>query len=147
MSLKIKRAVVNEVALIAPLFDQYRQFYKQPSELARCAEFLRERIEKEESVVFLALQADQALGFVQLYPGYSSVRLLRSWTLNDLFVSESARGAGVASHLLEAAVVHARETGAGHMSLATAKDNPAGKLYRKLGWLPNETFDHYTFRI
>ena len=34
----------------------------------------------------MAFDGDNPIGFVQLYPSFSSVSMMRSWVLNDLFV-------------------------------------------------------------
>ncbi len=93
----------NEVGLVAPLFDQYRVFYRQPSDPALAQAFIAERVANRESVIFLALQDGEPVGFTQLYPSFSSVSARRTWILNDLYVVPSCRGQGVGSALLERA--------------------------------------------
>ena len=104
MSLNVIRAGVEQVAVAAPLFDAYRQFYGQKPDLPGATAFLRERLTRGESVVFLALDGEAALGFVQLYPSFSSVRMRPIWVLYDLFVTEAARRGGVARLLMDAAL-------------------------------------------
>lgn len=143
MRVTIIRAEADAVALAAPLFDRYRQFYGQAADLAGAAAFLAERLGRGESVVYLALDGAAAVGFVQLYPSFSSVRLRPIWVLNDLFVAESARRQGVARRLLDAARDLARSTGAARLTLSTAKDNAAARsLYLSLGYRVDEAFDH-----
>jgi GNAT superfamily N-acetyltransferase len=146
MRVKIVRARLEHVGLIAPLFDAYRRFYKQAPDLAGAAAFLRERLANEQSVVFLALNEDApdvALGFVQLYPSFSSVRMRPIWILNDLFVAPEARRGGVGRLLMDAALQLARATGAARLALSTAKDNvTARSLYLSLGYQIDEDFDH-----
>ena len=79
----------GDVDAVAPLFDAYRQFYQQPSDPALARAFIAERLARSESVIFLAERDGQAVGFVQLYPLFSSTaaRPRRLWLLNDLFVS------------------------------------------------------------
>ena len=97
--------------------------------------FLTERLERGESVVFLAFDAEKPVGFTQLYPIFSSVGMRRSWLLNDLYVEVGARKKGVGERLLEEAKAWARKTGASWMMLETAADNhPAQALYEKNGW-------------
>src|SRR5581483_8937251 len=100
MSAKVIQAGVEDVGRLAPLFDAYRQFYRQPPDLDGAREFLTERLTRKESVVFLAVaegaREPAALGFVQLYPSFSSVKMRRIWVLNDLFVAREARRHGVA---------------------------------------------------
>jgi GNAT superfamily N-acetyltransferase len=131
-----------------PLFDTYRQFYRQPSDPSRAEQFLGERLGHDESVIFLALEGATALGFVQLYPSFWSVAACRSWILNDLFVRPDSRGAGVGRALLERARAHAESTGAGGMSLATQRSNlTAQRLYEALGWVRDQEFLHYELEL
>ncbi|AXQ31446.1 GNAT family N-acetyltransferase [Solimonas sp. K1W22B-7] len=145
MPVRLRQARAGDVDTLAPLFDAYRQFYGQAPDLALAHRFLAERLGRLESVVFLATgEADEALGFTQLFPVFSSVRARRTYTLNDLFVVPEARRRGVALRLLEAAAAFGREQGAARLSLATALDNiPAQRLYESLGWKRDEAFCHY----
>ena len=133
-------ATLADLDAIAPLFDAYRQFYSQPADLARARDYLRERMTLGESVVLLAQRDGEWVGFTQLYPVFSSVRTARTWLLNDLFVTESARRHGVARALLDAAAAFAREQGAAGLMLETMADNaPARALYRAAGWHEDDT--------
>jgi len=143
-SVSILRVTANHVDLAAPLFDQYRQFYRQPPDLPAATLFLKQRLHRQESVVFLALAGRSAVGFMQLYPLFSSIALKPHWLLNDLFVAPAARKTGIATKLLAAAHEFAMSTGAQGLSLETAIDNIAAQaLYMKLGWKRDEEFDRY----
>jgi ribosomal protein S18 acetylase RimI-like enzyme len=132
----IRRATLADVPALAPLFDRYRQFYGKPPDPALAAAFLNERIGRDESVVFIAEGDGGALGFVQLYPSFSSVSAFPLWVLNDLFVAEQARGLGVGRALMEEARAHALRTGAKRLTLETAAENTrAWKLYESLGYV------------
>jgi len=136
----IRRATLEDLDLVAPLFDGYRRFYGQPADIPRAKAFLRERLERNESTILLAMRDGTAAGFTQLYPLFSSVRTARLWLLNDLFVAEHARRGGVARALLDAAVAFAREQGAAGVMLETMRDNaPARALYRAAGWHEDDT--------
>ena len=144
----IKRATMSDLDDVAPLFDGYRQFYGQRSDLAAARAFLGERVRRDESVIFLAVTDEksgaEALGFTQLYPSFSSVSLKRLWVLNDLFVGPNARRGGVGRRLLERARDWAIETGAKGLVLATALDNSnAQALYESCGWQRDDEFQHY----
>jgi len=140
----ITRATQAEVDEIAPLFDAYRRFYEQPSDITGAHNFLSERIRLNESTVLLARRAKKAVGFVQLYPSYSSVSMRRIWILNDLYVSPDACHGGVATALLEEARKYGIETNAVRLELSTAKDNePAKRLYTRSHWQEDEVFVHY----
>ena len=84
--MKIVQATIENVKDLAPLFDGYRVFYKQPSDLEKATEFLTQRFQKNDSVIFMAFEGASALGFTQLYPSFSSVSMQRTYILNDLFV-------------------------------------------------------------
>ncbi|KFN43326.1 GNAT family N-acetyltransferase [Arenimonas oryziterrae] len=140
MSLIVRRMTADDVAQVAPLFDGYRRFYGQASDLALAERFLRERLERAESIVLFAEREGAALGFTQLYPIFSSVGADRVWLLNDLYVAAEARRLGVGEALLTAARDVGRETGALRLVLETTRDNLiAQALYRKLGWIADAT--------
>jgi ribosomal protein S18 acetylase RimI-like enzyme len=140
MTPSISRAGPADLDALAALFDAYRQFYGQPSDIARARQWLRERLRFGESVVLVARRDGTAVGFVQLYPMFSSVRTAKTWILNDLYVDAGARRQGVARQLLDAAAVFAREDGAAGISLETTQDNHAARaLYRAAGWQEDAT--------
>ena len=150
MTTKIIQASVEEVALAAPLFDAYRQFYDQESDLPGVVAFLTDRLARGESVLFLALdeKTSAGLGFIHLYPSFSSVRMRSIWILNDLFVAETTRRRGVARLLMDAATDMASSTGAARLALSTAKDNVVARsLYLSLGYRLDETFDYLELRL
>jgi len=95
MTRSIIRATIDQLDLIAPLFDGYRQFYKQPSNVDKARQFIKDRLIRHESVIFLALLDEAAVGFTQLYPSFSSTSMQRLWILNDLFVAPDGRRSGV----------------------------------------------------
>jgi GNAT superfamily N-acetyltransferase len=140
MGLSIRRAGVDDLDQLAPLFDAYRQFYQQPGDLQRARDFLSERLQRDESVILLATRDGAAVGFTQLYPMFSSVRTARIWILNDLYVAERARRSNVARGLLDAAARFAREEGAARLMLETGRDNaPARALYQAAGWSEDDS--------
>ena len=136
----ISRAGPADLDALAVLFDAYRQFYGQASDVPRARDWLRSRLRVGESVVLLAKREGTTVGFVQLYPMFSSVRTAKTWILNDLFVEAGARRRGVARALLDAAAAFAREDGAIGISLETSQDNAAARaLYRAAGWNEDAT--------
>ncbi len=150
MSIQIERATINELYLLAPLFDAYRVFYEQASDMELAKRFLQQRILKQESVIFLATESTATtattagLGFVQLYPSFSSVSAQRLWILNDLFVAPEARRRGVAIALMNQAKAFATEDGAKGLFLETAHDNThAQALYETLGYTKNPEFYYF----
>lgn len=146
MSITVRQATIHDLDLVAPLFDAYRQFYGKPADAAAARGFLRERFRHHESVVFLAVDSEgEGVGFTQLYPLFSSVRVARTYLLNDLFVAPQARRSGVAAALIHEATAFARAVGAAGMSLSTAHTNEAAqRLYESLGWRRDMDFREYS---
>lgn len=144
-STAIHTAIPENAALIAPLFDAYRQFYEQPADADAALAFITARLERGESVILLARRPDgSALGFCQLYPSFCSVLAAPIYVLYDLFVAPDARRLGVGRALLLAAEAHARATGHARMDLTTARNNlRAQALYESLGWVRDEVFLTY----
>lgn len=141
MVLEIKKATLTDMAAAAILFDAYRVFYNQKSDLPAAFDFLSQRISNEESALFIATLGGEAVGFVQLYPVFSSVSLKRAWLLNDLFVADKARRQGIAEALLEQAKEFGIETGAAWILLQTGNDNyRAQSVYEKNGWIKVSDF-------
>ncbi len=143
-ALEIVHATPADVGEVAPLFDAYRQFYNKPTDLEAARRFLFARLSKGESVLFLARHDGRLVGFVQLYPVFSSVALMRQWILNDLYVVPDARKLGVGRALTERARELAEATRANCLTLETAADNvPAQRLYESLGWKREQEFYRY----
>ncbi|MFN6537789.1 MAG: GNAT family N-acetyltransferase [Nostoc sp. EkiNYC01] len=141
-------ANINHLESLSILFDEYRIFYNQVSDIEAAKEFLKERFKNNDSVVFAANENGEIIGFTQLYPSFSSVSMKRVWILNDLYVKESHRQKGVATLLMSAAQEYAKESGAVRVILATHISNTnAQKLYKSQGYIKDEQFYHYALRL
>lgn len=139
---------LNELDQVSQLFNQYRMFYGQASNLEGAKEFIKERIENNESVIFLAVENNSPAGFVQLYPIFTSVGMNRKWLLNDLFVAEDYRRHGVGKALMNKAKDLAVETRAAGILLETTKDNvKAQALYESLGYEKEDAVYFYNLSI
>jgi GNAT superfamily N-acetyltransferase len=148
MSVIIRKATIQDVDKISILFDKYRIFYKQNTDILSAKEFISERLINKESVIFLAEENEQIFGFTQLYPIFSSVSMKRTWLLNDLYVSEESRGKGYADALLLAAQQFGAETNSKWLMLQTDNDNYAGqKVYERNGWEKDQVSFTYYFAI
>jgi GNAT superfamily N-acetyltransferase len=145
----VHEATIFDVDLAAPLFDAYRQFYGQPGDLELARQFLMARIRHGESIVLMALEAeDSALGFAQLYRSFSSASAAPILILNDLFVRPDARRKGVGTLLLGAAVEYGRKSGAMRMTLSTEIANTAAQaLYEAQGWKRQTDFYVYNLAL
>ena len=145
----IRRATLADLDLVAPLFDAYRRFYRFSPDAALARTFLEARLQRNESVVFLATAPDDsALGFTQLYPSFSSGAAARIFVLNDLFVAPTARRLGVGRALLRAAASFGRAEGAVRLTLSTELTNhDAQALYESEGWLLQTAFCDYALSL
>ena len=150
MPIQIRRASPADLRTVAELFDGYRQFYGQPADFPLAEAFLSDRLNNDDSVIFLAMYpvSRTGLGFVQLYPSFSSVAAQRIWILNDLFVAATARRTGVGPTLLDAARDFGKSTGAKRLVLSTANTNrEARALYESNGYKPDEVFLVYKLEL
>jgi len=148
-SLQIIRVDKSQLTATSTLFDLYRQFYDEPADPKLARKFIGDNIRKERSVLFLALDnSGQALGFVQLYPGWCSVAAAPLWTLYDLYVEETARQRGVGRALMQQAQDMARKSRACRIDLETATDNySAQALYEELGYRRETEFYKYSLEL
>lgn len=146
-AMTVVRVELAHLDQVLPLFVGYREFYKQPPEVDRSRAFLRERLEKGDSVIFMALRDDGTpAGFTQLFPSFSTAALKRLWILNDLFVAPEFRRHGVGRLLLERARAFAAETDARGLALETQTTNATAQaLYEALGWQRDHEF--YTYNL
>jgi ribosomal protein S18 acetylase RimI-like enzyme len=144
-----RHAAPKDVEALAPLFEAYRQFYRQEADLPLARRFLRERLERSESVIFLAEDTlGVALGFTQLSPSFSSVSAERIFILNDLFVAPEARRMGVGRLLLAKAAEFIRSVGAVRLSLTTEKTNKAAHaLYESAGYKQQSEYDSFDLLV
>jgi GNAT superfamily N-acetyltransferase len=138
-----RKANIQDIRQLSELFDQYRVFYHKDSDIPAAENFLKERIGKEDSEIFVAENDGKLVGFVQLYPLFSSTRMKRYWLLNDLYVNENHRGKGYSKQLIEEAKELAKSTDACGILLETGKSNDIGnKLYPACGF---EIYDEVNF--
>jgi len=145
----IEIAQTEHVAETARLFDLYRQFYECAPDLDAATRFIEARIANKESRIFIAMDGSRAQGFVQLYPSFCSVELMKIQILYDLYVDAEVRRAGVGEALMNRASEFARESGAARVDLLTAHSNHIGQhLYEKLGYEKvNEDFHAYSLYL
>jgi len=147
VKLLVREATADDVPRVAVLFDAYRVFYGQVSNPHVAQFYLSERLRRNESKIFLGVDTEshQTVGFTQLYPGFSSIRVGRIWILEDLFVRADARRIGVGDALMTRAEAFAKESGAIGVTLSTAVANVnAQRLYEKRGYLRDTEFLYYS---
>ena len=144
MKYPIRKAGLEDLDEAAMLFNQYRIFYRQQSDLERGKAFLKERLLNNESDIFLAFDGARAVGFVQLYKLYHYTKLQKQWLLSDLFVHPDYRGKGISVALIDRSKQWSDETGACGLMLETEKTNDIGnKLYPRCGFEYDGAHNYY----
>lgn len=141
-----RQANIDDVEQVARLFNDYRQFYEQADDIKLAREFVESRLNQHDSVILVAEnQAQQIVGFCQLYPAFCSILALPIYVLYDLFVAPSVRKIGAGRTLMIAAQMHAKNNGYARLDLTTAKNNHiAQALYESLGWERDNVFYAYS---
>lgn len=148
MAYEILPASIHHLEELVSVFDAYRTFYAQPSDPNGAAAFLKKRLTREESKIYLAYSQElkQILGFVQLYPSFSSVSMQRLWILNDLFVQPDYRRNGIGKALMQKAQELAEQSGAKGLVLETGIENRSAQaLYEQLGY--KRSNDYYVYQL
>ncbi|MFK7798653.1 MAG: GNAT family N-acetyltransferase [Aureispira sp.] len=143
--MKIRTAKKTDLEQLSELFNGYRIFYRKEADIKGAALFLSERLEKMDSEIFVAEnEAQKLMGFVQLYPLFSSTKMKKLWLLNDLYVNPQYRGQQVSVQLIERAKQLVKDSAACGMFLETEKNNLIGnKLYPKAGFKLNKGSNFY----
>ena len=146
--MEIYQATIEDLDGVSNLFNLYRVFYQQTSDLEGAKTYIKKRLESNDSVIFVVKDKQKYVGFTQLYPTFSSISMKRAWILNDLYVDTEARKQGIGEMLLHKAKDYAIETGAKSISLSTAPDNySAQRLYEKNGYIRDSQFYHYELSL
>ena len=142
--MKVREAKLSDLKNLSVLFNSYRMFYGKKFDLEVAEEFLRSRIEKKDSKIFVCDFNNELSGFVQLYPLFSSTRVSKYWLLNDLYVDVNKRGKGFSKLLIERSKELVIESKACGMMLETENSNDIGnKLYPSTGFKKNELSNFY----
>jgi len=116
---------------LLPLVAGYQRFYGAEPDLERNRRFFSRFLDPSDEGLLLGAWLDGGLaGFATLYWFFSSTKAAESVLMNDLFVREDIRGAGIGRALINRALDEARLRGAAHLEWFTAPDNQvAQRLY------------------
>ncbi|XDD46855.1 GNAT family N-acetyltransferase [Leptospira sp. WS39.C2] len=147
--MKIRQANYQDISKLAELFDLYRQFYGQKSNLAGASRYLIDRMEHNQSIIFLAEEPNTGnlVGFTQLYPVFSSISMQRSYILNDLYVKSENRKQGIAKLLIHEAKSFTKFFQGKGLELSTSMNNKdARALYEKEGFVQETEFLSYFWK-
>tara|TARA_B100000700_G_scaffold305581_1_gene379726 strand:- start:628 stop:1077 length:450 start_codon:yes stop_codon:yes gene_type:complete len=149
MHFKIIEAKKNHIKQIGELFDLYRQFYKYDSNIIKSTNYIKDRIVKKESKIFIAIDENKrAIGFVQLYETFGSLDLGKIIVLYDLYVRKECRKNKIGRELMLASHYYAKKMKVKRIQLSTAIDNFIGQsLYESLGYVKDNDFYTYDLEI
>ncbi|QBF84343.1 N-acetyltransferase [Shewanella maritima] len=101
--MQIRLAVNLDLEPLSHLLNQYRNQLDYEKDYQACRSFLINRLSENDSIIFVALKGDELVGFIQLYPSFSSLHLKPVWHLEDAFVIDDFRHQGIAGMMLEKA--------------------------------------------
>jgi ribosomal protein S18 acetylase RimI-like enzyme len=137
----IRKATIDDLDQLTILFDKYLIFYKKHTNISEQKSFLKERIENNEAIIYIAFDDEiknKAIGFTLIYPTFSSLLLSKILILNDLYVDQNTRKSGIGEELIHQTIALAKEFGAPLIRLRTANNNMiAQSLYLKTGFTRN----------
>jgi GNAT superfamily N-acetyltransferase len=146
-------ATVTEADLdeLLPLMRGYCEFYEvAPSDEALLAMSRRLIADPElEGLQLIARDGDgAAIGFATIFWTWSTLSAQRLGVMNDLFVSEAARGGGHADALIAECVERCRERGATELAWQTARTNDrAQAVYDRVGATRDDRWLDYSLGV
>jgi GNAT superfamily N-acetyltransferase len=137
MSFEVRAAREDEAKAIVPLYDWlFAPPGSKPDtwDERRAEVALRQAIGSHDSVVLVAEDGDELIGFITGYQDLHSVRFgYRAW-VEDFAVAPERRSQGVGKALLDAAKDWGQERGATHLELDSAlARTDAHRFYEREG--------------
>jgi GNAT superfamily N-acetyltransferase len=146
--LTIRQATIQDLSKLVPIFEDYREYFYQTKNPVMVEQFLFEKFEHLESVIFIAQHQEKVVGFAQLYPVFSSLTLQRVWLLNDFFIAEEFRGSGVGTQLFAIVKEFTLLTKSKGIELSVEHTNKkAWKFWEKQGFKMDEEFRYYFYKL
>jgi ribosomal protein S18 acetylase RimI-like enzyme len=146
--LLIRQATIEDLPKIVPIFDSYREFFKHPKDPSKVESFLYEKFEHLESVIFIAAQENEVIGFAQLYPIFSSLSLQRVWLLNDFYIAEASRNRGIGKMLFAKVKEFTLLTKSKGIELSVEHANKkAWNFWEKQGFKIDDEFRYYFYKL
>jgi GNAT superfamily N-acetyltransferase len=124
----------RELEELLPLVAGYQRFYGAEPDVEINRRFFSRFLHPSDEGLLLGAWMNGGLaGFATLYWFFSSTKAADSVLMNDLFVREDVRGAGIGRALIQSALDEARRRGAAHLEWYTGPDNLAAqRLYDSL---------------
>ena len=148
MKIKIIKAKKENYKEVGFLFDLYRQFYKYKTEIKKSTKYIKERISKKESTIFLCYCDKEPAGFVQLYETFDSLNINKKLVLYDLYVKKEFRQIGIGKSLMDIAKKFGHKKKIKLIELSTAITNKkAQSLYESLEYKRDKEYYNYFLEL
>ena len=148
MSIVITRATTEHYKDVGALFDLYRQFYKYKTNLKASTKYIKDRINQNESFIFICFYKKEPAGFVQLYETFDSLNINKKLILYDLYVDKKYRKNGIGRKLMDKAKNLAKFKKIQNIELSTAKNNKkAQSLYESLDYKRDKEYYNYFLEL
>jgi GNAT superfamily N-acetyltransferase len=146
-SASISRVGPSDLDDLLPLMRGYCDFYKVAPSDGDLLALSRALIDdpEHEGVQLIARDAEgRPIGFATIFWSWSTTDAARLGVMNDLFVSETARGGGVADALISGCRDECARRGAARLSWQTAPDNfRAQAVYDRVGGHREQWVDYW----
>jgi GNAT superfamily N-acetyltransferase len=143
----VTRVTADDLADVLPLLRGYCDFYEvTPSDEALLAVSRALIADPEHEGIQLIARNESgvAAGFATVYWSWATLNAARIGIMNDLFVTPTTRGAGVAEALIDACLNECRDRGAARLVWQTARDNVrAQRVYERAGAAREEWIDYW----
>lgn len=143
-----RQATIEDLPKLVPIFDSYREYFKHPKDPLKVESFLYEKFEHLESVMFIAEQQSEVIGFAQLYPIFSSLSLQRVWLLNDFYITEQCRNGGIGKQLFAKVKEFTLLTKSKGIELSVEHTNKkAWHFWENQGFKVDDEFRYYFYKL
>ena len=146
---EVRPVQAQEIDELLPLVAGYQRFYGAEPDVERNRLFFSRFLHPSADGLLLGAWVEGHLeGFATLYWFFSSTKAAESVLMNDLFVREDVRGAGIGRALINRALDEARRRGAAHLEWFTAPDNlRAQRLYDSIPGATRSTWHAYEVEV
>ena len=133
----IRPAIETDLPSIRPLLSELMEAMTDTEgfDIDRSIENCRMMIRDPAQHVLVAVQGSKILGLVNFTARQTIMHPSSSGLIDELIVSESSRGKGIARQLVRAAIDKCRESGCCELEVSTEKSNTkARRFYKACGF-------------
>ena len=148
MTFQIKKAEEEDIPQILALMREFAEYENLLDYLEVTEERLRVALFGETRVAeaLLAFEDETAIGYAVFYPNFATFRGQRGLYLEDIYITEDARGRGAGELILKYLAKAARARGFERIDFQVLEWNtPAIKFYEKLGAQRDNEERHFKF--